>query len=53
MKESPELHVKEVMTLRKFDGEYEEGMEPVEVIQVETVTDFVTGELISQTVVKE
>lgn len=53
MKESPELHLKETMTLRKFDGEYEEGMQPVEVVEVETISDYNTGEVISQTVTKK
>lgn len=53
MNEAPKLQLKETMTLRKFDGEYQEGMEPVEVIEVETVTDYTTGEVLSQSVTKK
>lgn len=53
MDEAPKLQVKEVATVRKFDGEWVEGATPVETITVETVSDYATGEIISQTVTKE
>lgn len=53
MNEAPRLQIKEVATVRKYDGEFVEGMEPIETITVETVSDYATGEIISQEVVKE
>lgn len=53
MDDAPKLQVKEVITVRKYDGEYVEGATPVETIHVETVSDHATGEVISQSVTKE
>lgn len=43
MNDRSKLNVKEVYTVRKFDGEYTEGAKPVETVEIEVQNGVVTN----------